>query len=267
LMSPLFLSLGAGVQSSTLALMAMHGEITPMPDHAIFADTGDEPQAVYSWIEFLRTKLSFPIHIVRHPSNNPLSVESLKIRTSSESGRVHLRHTPPVYTLSPTMERGMTIRHCTRDFKIDIINAKIRELAGRNKPANILIGISFDEAHRMKPNNVRRFKNSWPLVDRVINRWDCLSWMKEHGYPQPPRSACIYCPFHSPHEWTRIKNKTPDEFKKAEEYEIKLQEAWRSVGMKSKPFLHRSCIPLGEVRFDNNQLDLFGNECEGLCGV
>ena len=34
------LSLGAGVQSTTLALMAAHGEIGPMPDCAIFADTG-----------------------------------------------------------------------------------------------------------------------------------------------------------------------------------------------------------------------------------
>ena len=39
------LSLGAGVQSTTLALMAAHGEIGPMPDAAIFADTGWEPQA------------------------------------------------------------------------------------------------------------------------------------------------------------------------------------------------------------------------------
>lgn len=34
------LSLGAGVQSTTMALMAAHGEIGPMPDCAIFADTG-----------------------------------------------------------------------------------------------------------------------------------------------------------------------------------------------------------------------------------
>jgi hypothetical protein len=40
-------SLGAGVQSTTMALMAAHGELTPMPDAAIFADTGWEPKAVY----------------------------------------------------------------------------------------------------------------------------------------------------------------------------------------------------------------------------
>jgi len=41
------ISLGAGVQSTTMALMAAHREIEPMPDCAIFADTGWEPKAVY----------------------------------------------------------------------------------------------------------------------------------------------------------------------------------------------------------------------------
>jgi hypothetical protein len=35
------LNLGAGVQSTALALMAAHGEIGPMPDCTIFADTVD----------------------------------------------------------------------------------------------------------------------------------------------------------------------------------------------------------------------------------
>jgi len=47
------LSLGAGVQSSTLALMAAKGEVTPMPDFAIFADTQSEPESVYKWLDWL----------------------------------------------------------------------------------------------------------------------------------------------------------------------------------------------------------------------
>jgi hypothetical protein len=42
------LSLGAGVQSSTLLLMAVHGEV--QIDRAIFADTGWEPRGVYDWL-------------------------------------------------------------------------------------------------------------------------------------------------------------------------------------------------------------------------
>jgi hypothetical protein len=55
------ISLGAGVQSSTMALMAAHGEIKPMPVCAIFADTQDEPARVYEWLDWLEKQLPFPI--------------------------------------------------------------------------------------------------------------------------------------------------------------------------------------------------------------
>ena len=61
------ISLGAGVQSTTMALMAAHGEIDPMPDAAIFADTGAEPKAVYEHLDWLRSGnvLPFPVEVVQ----------------------------------------------------------------------------------------------------------------------------------------------------------------------------------------------------------
>ena len=56
-----YISLGAGVQSSTMALMAAAGELTPMPEAAIFADTGSEPATVYRWLDYLEKKLPFPV--------------------------------------------------------------------------------------------------------------------------------------------------------------------------------------------------------------
>lgn len=60
------LSLGAGVQSTTLALLAAHGVVGPMPDCAIFADTGWEPKAVMDHLAWLMSPnvLPFPVHIV-----------------------------------------------------------------------------------------------------------------------------------------------------------------------------------------------------------
>ena len=46
------ISLGAGVQSSTMALKAACGEF-PRPDCAIFADTGYEPKSVYNYLDYL----------------------------------------------------------------------------------------------------------------------------------------------------------------------------------------------------------------------
>ena len=42
-------------------------------------------------------------------------------------------------------------------------------------------------------------------------------------------------------------------------------------GIRGEVFLHRSCVPLDEADLstaaDYGQLDLFANECEGMCGV
>ena len=47
-----YLSLGAGVQSSALLVLANQGKVE-RPSVAIFADTGDEPQYVYDYLEVL----------------------------------------------------------------------------------------------------------------------------------------------------------------------------------------------------------------------
>ena len=57
------ISLGAGVQSSTMAIMAANGEL-PKQDCAIFADTGYEPKAVYRYLEFLKKILPYPVYVV-----------------------------------------------------------------------------------------------------------------------------------------------------------------------------------------------------------
>ena len=62
------LSLGAGVQSSAVFLLACRGYWDHRIDCAIFADTGWEPPGVYRWLdEVLRPegeKAGIPIHIV-----------------------------------------------------------------------------------------------------------------------------------------------------------------------------------------------------------
>ena len=58
------ISLGAGVQSSTMAIMAAKGDL-PTVDVAIFADTGNEPKAVYTYLNYLSNILPFPIFKVR----------------------------------------------------------------------------------------------------------------------------------------------------------------------------------------------------------
>ena len=61
----------------------------------------------------------------------------------------------------------------------------------------------------------------------------------------------------------------PSEFADAVEFDKKIRQGSRSI--KDEVFLHRKCIPLDEVEFNkketDKQLDMFNNECEGMCGV
>lgn len=77
------ISLGAGVQSSTMALMAAKGEITPMPTAAVFADTQDEPQSVYRWLDWLSN--NFHSEIFLHRSCVPL--DQVDFSTDGERGQ------------------------------------------------------------------------------------------------------------------------------------------------------------------------------------
>ena len=273
------LSLGAGVQSSTLALMMAHGELRPV-DHAIFADTQGEPAEVYAWLDTLEQLIkplpyAFPIHRVTAGS---LADNELRVRTSRLSGKKYLPAKIPAFVKNADGTRGLLGRKCTADFKIVPVTQKIRALLDitRAKPGQHLveqsIGISRDEAHRMKPSRTPWIECNWPLVDAGMTRDGCLRWMADKGYPVPPRSACGFCPFHSDNEWIRLRDEHPVAFEEAALFEERLQEAaTRQEVLNGKPFLHSACIPLRLVPFKtlpaNQQISLFGNECEGMCGV
>lgn len=267
------LSLGAGVQSSTLALMAEHGEIEK-PDYAIFADTQDEPASVYRWLDYLESLLSYEVIRV---TKGKLSEEALKFRRTKD-GRLYTRSVLPVFTVDEDLNKGHMQRVCTADYKVSMIEKTQRKLAGvkraeKNVVVTSYIGISLDEASRMKPSRVKWSVNKYPLIDLRMNRLDCLIWMKKNGYKEPPRSACVFCPYHSDKEWIRLKNEEPDEFNRAVEFEKKLQETKsKTENIISIPYLHPSRVNLGDINFDEidsalNAPSLFEDECYGMCGV
>jgi len=142
------------------------------------------------------------------------------------------------------------------------------------------IGISTDEADRMKRSQEPWIRHRWPLIEQGTSRAQCVTWMVDKGYPKPPRSACKFCPYHSDEEWLRLKQDEPDDF--AEAVAIERAAAAAAAAAKDastfrRPFLHASCVPLGEVPFEKlvaerkdaktRQADLFSEDCEGMCGV
>jgi hypothetical protein len=270
------ISLGAGVQSSCMALMASRNELLEIKvDFAIFADTQDESKKVYDWLDWLENQLTFPVYRV---TMGRLSEEALKMRMT-EDGRSYSRTVIPVYTLGDRGEEGKVVhRTCTADFKLRPILKCLRNKCGikrgqKDATVTSLIGISFDEMQRMKDSRDAWVVNRWPLVELKMRRSDCIRWMTDRGYPEPPRSSCVYCPFHRNTEWRRLKNEEPQEFAKAVQFEKDLQVVKsKSQNFSSIPFLHPSRKPLDQIDFRNDvdrgqQIFDFGDECEGMCGV
>lgn len=255
------ISLGAGVQSSAMALMAKHGEITPMPEFAVFADTESEPKLVYDWLNQLEKLLPFPIYRV---SQGNLYEKSLFLRTG-KSGKKYTKHNVPAFTLGANGEKGMVQRQCTLDFKITPIRRKIKQMLTREERCTQWLGISLDELTRMKDSQDKRIINRYPLVEMRLTRQDCLKWMRDNNYPTPPRSACIFCPFKSKSEWLKL---TEEEFKSSVAYEERMQKMFKEIGLSSVPFLSNKRVSLTRaVELDKEQGELWENECEGMCGV
>lgn len=265
------LSLGAGVQSSTLALMAAAGEITPMPDCAIFADTQSEPIAVYKYLDYLEAQCPFPIYRVTAGS---LRTEILL----ATQGKQRMDARPPFFVEGG----GMLRRQCTQDYKIIPIQRKVRALLGlrprqhgpKHVAVEMWIGISVDEASRMKPSRYPYIRHRWPLIERELSRKACLGWLRSHGCHLPGKSACTFCPYHDNATWAAMQREQPEAFVDAAAIDRAIRGGVKNC-VNGKPlspsqwFVHRSLQPLDTVDFggDVRQINLFENECEGMCGV
>jgi hypothetical protein len=277
------LSLGAGVQSSTIYMMSCVGDL-PRLDHAIFADTGNEPASVYSYLDWLLSqseKYGIPIHVVKKPGGSLGDSILNRMKTGKHSSSI------PAFFMGRDGERIPTNRSCTGDYKIKPIEAKLKELLGLGPRAwwpDVLcvetwLGISVDEWIRMRCSERNCIRYWHPLIEQPwkpgdkkpdllespLSRSHCLNWMSNRGYPRPPKSACIFCPYHSDYEWRNIMDNSPDEWN----YSVHLDHTIRNgfAGMTQPVYLHQDLVPLDEADLNKNRDSTMDMECRGICGV
>ena len=145
------ISLGGGVQSTVMTLMADSGIIQPMPDVAIFADTKWEPDYVYENIEWLKKEVkNFPIETVDIDRN---------LRDDVYNGINHTNNLyvniPAYFVEEETGKKSINRRQCTTNYKIIPIYKAIRGKIGmkrKNNRVQIWLGISTNEIGRIKPS-------------------------------------------------------------------------------------------------------------------
>jgi len=276
------LNLGAGVQSTTLYLMFMRGLVTPPIEVAIFADTQDEPEAVYrhlDWLESLGGPRILRVTVGR------LGDDLMRGRNNTGQRFASI---PAFSTPDGGVTVGLSKRQCSKEYKTEPIHQAIRyQVLGlgprRPVPRGVTVhqyfGISIDEGGRSKriramyEKKHRRHVPHFPLMDRFMTRADCLTWLTTHGQVPHPvqRSACVFCPYRDDASWETVKA-NPADWQRAVEIDRALRVPGNLVNrnMEQVLYLHRSCIPLEDVTLrpyhDGQMLMPFYQECEGVCG-
>ncbi|TDC66923.1 hypothetical protein E1258_01415 [Micromonospora sp. KC207] len=246
-----YLSLGAGVQSTTLLLLAAQDTI-PGFDAAIFADTSWEPAAVYRHLDRLTG-------IARSAGIEVVRVSTGDIRADALDPK-HRFASMPLFTLGPNGERGMARRQCTGEYKIKPIKAEVRRRLGYPHPtrvpagvwAQMAIGISVDEIGRARDSDVGYMRNVHPLLDLGWRRTDCLRFLAEQGLGDTPKSSCVGCPFHDDSFWSDLKGNSPAEWAAAVAFDRAIRHGSARANADGHPlrgqfFLHRARVPLDEV--------------------
>ncbi|WP_436499519.1 hypothetical protein [Actinokineospora sp. HUAS TT18] len=248
------LSLGAGVQSTAVLLLACEGVI-PRFDMALFADTGWEPRAVYANLDRLTAhaaKAGIPVR----------RVSAGNIRTDALDPK-HRFVSMPLHTLNPDGSRGLARRQCTSEYKIIPLKKAARELLGYPHPHRVprgvyaeqAIGISTDEFTRAKHSGLRFLRNVFPLIDLGYDRTTCTEYLAGRGFGDTVKSACVGCPFHGNAGWRWIRDHDPHGWAEAVEFDRAIRDGYPHATTHGQPlrgqyFLHRSCTPLDQVDLD-----------------
>lgn len=262
-------SFGGGVQSSAIYLMLIHeprklyAVMGELPDRVFFADTQAETKATYDCLEHMKKlkSRSFQIETVTNGS----------ILESKFADTGNYKACYPFFIKNGiTGKIAIAPRRCTTDFKILAIQKATRKAFNLSKlhlsakTVSMWLGISTDEGHRAKDSHEKWIINRYPLLELNMNRTDCVEYCQRYNW-EPTKSRCYFCPYQSNANWKELKTNSPSEFEAA----CKEDERLRSISLadNSKAYLHRSCRPLREIEFDDNILDGFGNDCQGMCGV
>lgn len=236
------LSLGAGVQSSTLLLMACKGLIEK-PDVAIFADTGWESAATYkhlAWLKKEAGKNGIPVLIIQERNIKDDSLNAAEMNKG-------------FYFMPLYMRRGDKLsigkRQCTSNYKIRPLYRKVRELLGVSRTARLpkdalelWLGISLDECQRIYNSQAGWVFNRFPLTEMMKTRNDCILWLHENYHITVPKSSCIGCPYHNKKSWQ-------DVYKNQEEWNdvLLVDEAIRNGHPRYEQYLHASGMPLATL--------------------
>lgn len=258
-------SFGGGVQSTAALVLAAQGKL----DYRtfLFSNVGHDSEApeTLGYVEAFAKPFArangldlVELHRVRREGSAPTLLQHL-VQSERSIGI-------PVRIGSAVGAPGA--RQCTTDWKIRVIGRWLKAAgASPEKPATVGLGISMDELERMRPGTDDRQPyqvREYPLIDLRLYRDNCLEIVRKAGLPEPPKSACWFCPLHRIGAWQEMARKQPVTFQRVVDLEVMLNARQKNLG-KDEVFFTSRLKPLSIAVHDDGQLDLFDGCESGYC--
>lgn len=268
------LSFGGGVQSTAIAILIEQGRL-PKPDYIMWADTGDEPEAVYDHIMRWKPRLEAlsEFIVLRKGGKYPRLGDMVIKKAMTSKGS----NTLPYFLKNPSGGQPQLVRRgCTYNYKSHPLRKKCERLVTETGADSyrFWLGISWDERQRMKTDCWHPLVESFDgrLLNPPMSRRDCHSIINNAG-ESAPRSSCVFCPFRTKDEWGHLSEKDRE---RVAEIDAALEAGFALHGkhgtLTDRPYLRPDLRGVdGDEWFDGSpdtQMTLsWDNECAGICGV
>ena len=257
-------SFGGGRQSTAALVLAASGRLDV--DLFVFANVGDDSENPDT-LEYVERYAK--------PYAAAHGIELVEVQRKFKDGR-----DPSLYQYVLKAPRSIPLpmrmsdngapgnRTCTTDWKIDVIASYLTRTLRWPTPWENLLGISWDESHRMRDpehRNREQYTLRYPLCDLRITVADCKRIVADAGLPEPPKSSCWFCPFHDLPAWARLRLHRPDLFKQSVQMEQYINERRAKLG-KDQLYLSTRLKPLDvAVPEGADQLALFDDGSTEPC--
>jgi 3'-phosphoadenosine 5'-phosphosulfate sulfotransferase (PAPS reductase)/FAD synthetase len=203
------LGISGGKDSAALAIY-LRDRIPQM--EYFFCDTGAELPETYEFLTRLETALGKPI-----------------ARLNSERGFDHWLQVYQGTLPSPQ------VRWCTKNLKIKPLEAWLGD-----DPAISYVAIRADENRLGYISTKPNISTTFPFREDGIDKEGVMRILEESGVGLPDyyqwrtRSGCYFCFFQRKHEWVGLAERHPDLFKKAVEYEDKID--YQATAMQGRTY-------------------------------
>lgn len=242
------MSYGGGKQTVAMITLVLEGKL-PRPDFIVMADTSREVKTTFEYLDQ-----------VVQPA---LKAIDLQVEIAS-----HDLATVDLYRnndlLLPTFTRqnggvGKLPTLCSNEWKQRVIRRWLRQHDVND--TEVWLGISLDEAERMKDSGLNWYRHAYPLIEITpMHRSQCVTQIQKFGWKVPNKSRCYMCPNQSALAWKDLKRRDDGDFAEAVALENEVRKKDKDV------YFHPLAIPLEQaVDQSKLQIDMFDGCDSGYC--